>query len=87
MLWPPYTDERHSVAHWTGGWKCPKAKVNVVVKRKKSLSLPGIKMAVVQTTAKSLCSVRNSGSLEEQSISLMQVDIIKIKFIYISFFH
>jgi hypothetical protein len=37
MLWPRYTEERHFVAHWTGGWKCPRAKVDVVVKRKVSV--------------------------------------------------
>jgi len=37
MLWPPYTDERHSVAHWTGGWQCPRAKMNVVMMRKFSV--------------------------------------------------
>jgi len=46
-------------------------------------------MLVVQTTAQSpmYCTERNFGCLEEHKRSLVQVHIIRIKFIFITLFH
>jgi len=44
-------------------------------------------MLVVQTTAQSLCTVRNFSWLEEHKRSLMQMHIIRIKFIFITLVH